>query len=90
MKTMAEVLAEHQYDRERAVCTCSDLVQVGLRCDAQTHPEHVAEVLTAAGFGPVQEAKAQAWNEAADHANREWRIGHASTAILKGDNPYQY
>ena len=67
MSDMAEVLAQHKYDQEGAVCSCSDFVQVGLRCDAQTHPEHLAEVLIAAGFGPVQAARAEALEQAADH-----------------------
>jgi hypothetical protein len=59
VKTMAEVLAEHQYNPEGAVCSCSNLVQVGLRCDTQTHPQHVAAALSAAGFGDVREQKAR-------------------------------
>lgn len=67
-KTMAEVLAEHIYKPSEAVCSCSDFVQVGLNCDPQTHPQHVAEVLSAAGFGLVADAKAEALEEAADIA----------------------
>lgn len=66
MSVMAEVLAGHRYDRERAVCSCSDFVQVGLKCDAQTHPEHLAEVLAAAGFGLIRSSGAAI--ERADNA----------------------
>ena len=69
MSDMAEVLAQHKYDQEGAVCSCSDFVQVGLRCDAQTHPEHLAEVLIAAGFGPVQAARAEVQDDA-------WKRGY--------------
>lgn len=75
-KTMAEVLAEHTYDRLHAVCSCSDLVQVGLKCDRQTHPEHVAEVLSAAGYGLVAEAKREALEDllAAESLERARKI----------------
>ena len=48
--TLAGLLREHRYDREKAVCECSDFVQVGLRCDPETHEQHVANVLIAAGY----------------------------------------
>lgn len=66
MSGMADVLAAHKYDRERAVCSCSDFVQVGLKCDPQTHEQHVAAALSAAGFGPVQEARAEGVREASE------------------------
>lgn len=45
MKELLEILKSHRYNAEAAVCTCSDTVQVGLKCDKQTHPEHLAEML---------------------------------------------
>ena len=83
MSAMAEVLARHKYDKERAVCSCSDFVQVGLRCDAQTHPEHLAEVLTAAGFGPVKDP-ADAWAEG--HESGFWN-GRLSQLTVPYDAP---
>ena len=50
---------------------------------------HQAAALSAAGFGPVQEARAEAWDEAVDEADRQWQIGHASASILNADNPYR-
>ena len=47
---LAELLNQHRYDRVRAVCSCSDLVQVGLRCDPETHEQHVASILIGAGY----------------------------------------
>ena len=59
MSTMADIIAAHKYDHEGAVCSCSNEVQVGLRCDKQTHAEHVAAELAAAGYGNM----ADAWSE---------------------------
>jgi len=47
---LAQVLKEHKYDLVKAVCSCSDFVQVGLRCDPETHEQHVAGVLLDAGY----------------------------------------
>jgi hypothetical protein len=83
MTTMAEVLAAHRYDPVRAVCSCSDFVQVGLRCDAQTHPEHLAEVLEAAGFGNLHDA----WEKGGEAAiEREHTYGREEKA--KFSNPF--
>jgi hypothetical protein len=47
---LATVLLAHRYDKVRAVCACSDEVQVGLHCDPETHEQHTAGVLIAAGY----------------------------------------
>jgi len=47
---LSVVLREHRYDRVRAVCECSDEVQVGLNCDAETHEQHAASIILAAGY----------------------------------------
>ncbi|MDQ1053190.1 hypothetical protein QE394_001118 [Arthrobacter sp. SORGH_AS 212] len=60
MKTIAEVLIEHQRQSSSAcLCGWSEL--------GRSHPGHQAAALSAAGFGPVQEAKAQALRDAADN-----------------------
>ena len=47
---LAGLLSQHTYDRHRAVCNCSDLVQVGLRCDDETHAQHMASTILSAGY----------------------------------------
>lgn len=59
---IAEVLAAHRYDPEGSVCTCSNEVQVGLRCDSQTHAQHVAAVLAPV----IREAQADLVDALAD------------------------
>ncbi len=64
VKTMAEVLGEHgaaiAYE-EYYGCTCGE-VKLTIRNGA-SHASHVADALTAAGFGPVKAAQADAWDE---------------------------
>jgi hypothetical protein len=55
---MAEVLAAHQRQNSSS-CLCG-WAELG-----RSHPAHQAAALTAAGFGDVREAKAQALREAA-------------------------
>lgn len=89
VKTMAEVIRAHQYDSEKRTmhqhCTCGWFGKV-LGFDFW---EHLADALAAAGYGPVKEAQAGAWDAAVNEADRQWQIGHASAAILKADNPYR-
>jgi hypothetical protein len=69
-KTMAEVLAEHYIDITQTSpdnigrCVC------GYTADPMnvSWDEHLAETLSAAGFGLVADAKAEALEEAADEA----------------------
>lgn len=75
---IAKVLEEHRYKVEEAVCSCSDFVQVGLRCDDQTHEQHVAAVLA----GVVAEAQAEAW-DAAFKSGGDW----ANTCRVWFDDP---
>jgi hypothetical protein len=74
VKTMAEVLAEHadfDFDPDTypaMICICG--TKFPWLSEAESGQEafviHQAAALSAAGFGPVQEAKAQALREAAD------------------------
>ena len=73
---VAAVLAGHQYDPDGCVCTCSDEVQVGLRCDSQTHSQHVATMLA-----PVF---ADVWDEGAFDASMSLDHGGHNA-----DNPYR-
>ena len=74
MKTMAEVLAEHQWydattdNEDPAIgCTgCPEWFGSEYALDDGTFPAHQAAALSAAGFGPVREAQAQALRDAAD------------------------
>lgn len=75
-KTMADVLADHHshsYNAELGTVFCLDLT---CGWDAMAHnfaiaadvfAEHQAEMLNAAGFGLVVDAKAEALEEAAGH-----------------------
>lgn len=73
---IADALREHRYKVEQAVCSCSDFVQVGLRCDDQTHEQHVAAVVA----GIVREAQAKALEDAADHLDPQTHINPDGTA----------
>jgi hypothetical protein len=78
-KTMAEVLAEHQWydattDSEDPAtgCTgCDDWFGSEDALDDGTFAAHQAAALSAAGFGLVADAKAEAWDEG--WAARAWR-----------------
>ena len=86
MKTMAEVLAEHQdwtyqknlgYYRSEYLCHCGSTFWSG---DHEEDPNfnqavaaHQAEALAAAGYGPVREAQAEALRDAANEL--EWHPG---------------
>jgi len=104
-KTMAEVLAEHQLcaawedDAGRAIiCTCgADLPTEPLRgeIDMTFLASHQAEVLAAAGYGPVREAAAEALRDAADTLAKVGRdidpwgkptLGAAPTALEGSEN----
>lgn len=47
---LADLLKAHRYKPMEAVCSCSNFIQVGLKCDPETHEQHVATVLLLAGF----------------------------------------
>jgi hypothetical protein len=73
VKTMAEVLAEHyeynwEPDAESWECQCGHkLGEDVFRRDADpNHRAHQAAALSAAGFGPVKVAAAEALRDAAD------------------------
>jgi hypothetical protein len=81
MKTMAEVLAEHQLVHGDWSCTCEEMFYDSRLNGAELgveHRLHVEERLSAAGFGLVKEAQAGALRDAADEADAiiaagEWR-----------------
>ena len=71
MKTMAEVLAQHEDCAFSAsgilVCACGIALQPQEVMDDMANlAAHQADALTAAGYGPVGEAQNYALNEAAD------------------------
>lgn len=93
-KTMAEVLAEHQFmyhsfngvtQKRYLACSCGALPLAG------DHPTHLAVALSAAGFGLVADAKAEALEEAADDY-RHYETPNARlylrarAAALRGDS----
>lgn len=96
MKTMAEVLEEVWDDGN---CTGLDgwigpgrgagEVDDYALLSRERAIRKAAATLAAAGYGPVKEAQAGAWDAAVNEADRQWQIGHASAAILKADNPYR-
>jgi hypothetical protein len=81
MKTMQEVLAEHQIsvawesgDDREITCLCgTDLPSEDVRgeIDMNALAAHQSAALSAAGFGLVADAKAEAWDEG--WAARAWR-----------------
>jgi hypothetical protein len=73
-KTMAEVLAEHRYrgGSEPRACRCGHELPLGLEGNlSDAIAAHQAAALSAAGFGLVADAKAEAWDEG--WAARAWR-----------------
>jgi hypothetical protein len=95
-KTMAEVLAEHQFsmfdEKGHAVCTC-DVTIVGMGEDWEEYTAHQEAILTAAGFGllaePIvihvhhdTEAHARSFNEGYEAAVTQ---GLADDPSLAGD-----
>lgn len=68
-KTMAEVLAEHEmdftYDGKQTGCSCGHWQARGPVSAHADHAAHQSAALSAAGFGLVADAKAEAWDEAA-------------------------
>ena len=76
MKTMAEVIMLHSpigRDENGQYCKACNH-RYGYAADRQLHQQasaHIAEELSAAGFGPVQEAKAQALRDAAEAIRSE-------------------
>jgi hypothetical protein len=83
---MAEVLSEHQFmhhifngvtQKRYLACSCGEMPLAG------DHPTHLADALTAAGFGNLHDA----WAEGAVAAiEREHTYGAEEKA--KFDNPY--
>ncbi|QDG61226.1 hypothetical protein [Pseudarthrobacter sp. NIBRBAC000502771] len=70
-KTMAEVLAEHEMENSPVIrgegytrCSCGFLSKGAY--SRASHNRHVSDALSAAGFGLVADAKAEALEEAAN------------------------
>jgi hypothetical protein len=78
---MAEVLLEHELAIDYAeyfACTCGTIQDTV----NGTHSGHVASALSAAGFGPVKDAKADAWDEGV-------QAGHDGMIGKFHKNPYR-
>lgn len=82
---MAEVLAEHQFmhhsfngvtQKRYLACSCGAMPLAG------DHPTHLADALSAAGFGLVTAAKAEAWDEGYEAAIEAYDYKHEP-------NPYR-
>ena len=87
MSDMADVMAKHQWydattdNEDPAIgCTgCADWFGSEDALDDGTFAAHQAAALTAAGFGPVQAARAEAWDEGR----------RAGQEFFKVPNPYR-
>lgn len=82
MSGMADVLGEHYINYAGGLWKCTSLhcaVQ-SVRFDEAI--EHQAAALSAAGFGPVQEARAEAWDEGCS-------FGSLYDHTFRSDNPYR-
>lgn len=93
-KTMAEVLAEHQFmyhsfngvtQKRYLACSCGRMPLAG------DHPTHLADALSAAGFGLVADAKAEAWDRGfASGKSRAMRAMSDEPSLpLTAPNPYR-
>ena len=74
-KTMAEVLAEHEMNNSPVIrgegytrCSCGFLSKGAY--SRASHNRHVSDALSAAGFGLVADAKAEAW----DHGHHDGAV----------------
>ena len=99
MSDMADVLALHQdwqytknlgYYRSEYKCTCGGTFWHG---DHEEDPSfnqalaaHQAAALSAAGFGPVREARAEAWDEGRKHGST---YPYGQRGLATDDNPYR-
>jgi len=66
MSDMADVLAEHQFRYADRCCACEGIFYDTRELHSESvkeHNLHVEAELTAAGFGPVREAREVAWDE---------------------------
>lgn len=69
-QSMAEVLAGHLYDLRTHSCACMEKRRNPPHLGFKKHAAHQAAALSAAGIGPVQEAKADAWDEGAEEISQ--------------------
>ena len=94
MSDMSEVLREHELAIDYAeyfACTCGTIQST----TNGHHPEHVATALSAAGFGPVQEAQARAYDKGYTHGRHDgehhlsYRLSHTPRPEKSRRNPYR-
>jgi hypothetical protein len=94
VKTMAEVIQSHHmshsdWDENQFAILCHCGMEVVGEDDGEEsyqqeealYAGHLADALTAAGFGPVKAAQAEAWDEGMDWANA------LQSGTDKSDNP---
>lgn len=90
MKTMQEVLAEHRIDHRydttlHEQCICGRRWMMG----PQALQAHQAAALSAAGFGLVADAKAEAWDEGYEGAVDAYDGRNVSNPYRKASNDDQ-
>ena len=91
-KTMAEVLAEHWFSpADYAYCRCGADMSPGKPVGAhEALAAHQAAALSAAGFGLVADAKAEAWDEGFDRGFYDPLAGSDRDASESlAHNPYR-
>jgi len=97
MSDMADVLAGHGiygFNGKEISCECRAR---GPWFTQREYSTHLSAALTAAGFGPVQAARAEAWDEGAQAeadttmlTEEEESAGvHAATFVCPSRNPYR-
>ena len=82
MSDMADVLAGHGiygFNGKEISCECRAR---GPWFTQREYSEHLNAALTAAGFGPVQAARAEAWDEGCT-------FGSLYDHTFRNDNPYR-
>jgi len=102
-KTMAEVLAEHHmshadWDETEVAVICHCGVETVGQDDGQEaylqeealYAKHLEAALSAAGFGLVADAKAEALEEAADELDRQERFGRLPWNDLTDEQRAEY
>lgn len=68
---VAELLREHRWDNETALCQCG--LMVGLVCDGLTREQHQAEVLAAAGLIPTRTAQTYLNGRVVERGVTDWK-----------------
>lgn len=81
MNGMVEVLTAHLYDLRTHSCACMEKRKNPPHLGFKKHAAHQAAALSAAGFGPVREAKAEALEEAAASTPIQWDFGDGVSGV---------